>query len=153
VPGYFVDTSALAKLYHREIGSERMEALVEAPDARLIISQLSLVEIESVFATKVRMGVIDKTALERLRGRFYADLARGRFEVVLMSRRHFQSAEALVRTYALERTLRTLDALQLSVALDLHRRGEVSQLVTSDRALSEVAALEDLAVVNPSSGG
>jgi len=53
-----------------------MEALIEAPEARLIISQLSLVEIESVFATKVRMGVIDKTALEQLRGRFYADLAR-----------------------------------------------------------------------------
>jgi predicted nucleic acid-binding protein len=46
-------------------------------------------------------------------------------------------------------TLRTLDALQLSVALDLYRRGVVSQLVTSDRALSEVAALEGLPVVNP----
>jgi len=147
-----VDTSALAKLYHWEVGSERMEALVEAPDARLIISQLSLVEIESVFATKVRMGVIDKTALERLRGRFYADLARGRFEVVQLARRHFQGAEALVRAYAVNHALRTLDALQLSVALDLHRRGAVSQLVTSDRALCEVATLEGLPVVNPSSG-
>jgi hypothetical protein len=81
VPGYFLETSALAKLYHWEVGSERMEALIEAPEARLIISQL--VEIESVFATKVRMGVIDKTALEQLRGRFYADLARGQFEVVV----------------------------------------------------------------------
>jgi predicted nucleic acid-binding protein len=152
VLGYFVDTSALAKLYHWEVGSERMEALVEAPDARLIISQLSLVEIESVFATKVRMGVIDKTALAQLRGRFYADLARGRFEVVLMARRHFEGAEALVRTYAVNHALRTLDALQLSVAVDLLRRKAVSQLVTSDRALSEVAALEGLAVVNPSSG-
>ena len=152
MPGYFVDTSALAKLYHWEVGSERMEALIEAPEARLIISQLSLVEIESVFATKVRMGMIDKTALEQLRGRFYADLARGRFEVVLMARRHFQGAEALVRTHAVKHTLRTLDALQLSVALDLHRRGAASQLVTSDRALSEVATLEGLPVVNPLSG-
>lgn len=149
MPGYFVDTSALAKVYHREVGSERMEALIEAPGNRLIISQLSLVEIESVFATKVRTGVIDKAALAQLRGRFYADLSRGRFRVALLAGRHFQGAEALLRTYAVDHALRTLDALQLSVALDLCRRGAASDLVTSDKALCEVAALEGLAVLNP----
>ena len=65
---YFVDTSALAKLNHSEIGSERMESWVQASGARVIISQLSLIEIQSVFATKVRTGIIDKAALEQLRG-------------------------------------------------------------------------------------
>jgi hypothetical protein len=46
VPGYFLDTSALAKLYHPEIGSERMESLVQAPGTRLIVSQLSPIEIQ-----------------------------------------------------------------------------------------------------------
>lgn len=54
MPGYFIDTSALAKLYHPETGSDRMDVLTESPGVRLIISQLSLIEIESVFATKVR---------------------------------------------------------------------------------------------------
>jgi predicted nucleic acid-binding protein len=63
VPGYFVDTSALAKLYHPEIGSVWMESLVQTHGARLIISQLSLIEIQSVFATKVRTGVINKSPL------------------------------------------------------------------------------------------
>lgn len=152
MPGYFVDTSALAKLYHWEVGSERMEALMQSSDSRLIISQLSLVEIESVFATKVRTGELDKTALAQLRGLFYADLARGRFEVVLLGRGHFQGAEALVRTYAVDHGLRTLDALQLSVALDLRRRGAASKLVTSDRTMCEVAAREDLPVVDPLPG-
>ena len=79
MPGYFLDTSALAKLYHSEVGSERMESLVGTPGVRMIISQLSLVEIESVFATKVRTGVIEKLALEQLRGLFCAGLSRGRF--------------------------------------------------------------------------
>lgn len=150
MPGYFIDTSALAKLYHWEVGSERMEALTEAPGARLIISQLSLIEIESVFATKVRTGVIDKAALAQVRGRFYADLSRGRFGVALLARRHFQGAEALVRTYAVDHALRTLDALQLAMALDLCRRGAASELVASDKALCEVAGLEGLTVLNPS---
>jgi hypothetical protein len=43
MPGYFLDTSALAKLYHSEAGTDRMELLVESPGVRMIISQLSLV--------------------------------------------------------------------------------------------------------------
>ena len=53
MPGYFVDTSALAKLYHPEIGSVWMESLIRTHGARLIISQLSLIEIQSVCRGKV----------------------------------------------------------------------------------------------------
>jgi hypothetical protein len=140
----------LAKLYHPEIGSERMEMLVQGPGARLIISQLSLIEIQSVFATKVRTGVIDKATLDQLYGLFFSDLAKQRFEVVLLARRHFQSAETLIRTHAVNYALRTLDAMQLSVALDLHRRGTASGLVASDKNLCNVAVLEGLTVINPS---
>jgi hypothetical protein len=45
VPGYFFGTSALAKLYHAETGSEQTEALAAGPNNPLIVSQLSLVEI------------------------------------------------------------------------------------------------------------
>ena len=125
-----------------------MESLVQAPGTRLIISQLSLIEIQSVFATKVRTGVIDKATLDQLRGLFFSDLANGRFEVVLLARRHFQSAEALVRSHAVNYALRTLDAMQLSVALDLHGRGAASDLVASDKNLCNVATLEGLTVIN-----
>jgi predicted nucleic acid-binding protein len=149
VPGYFFDTSALAKLYHAETGSEKTEALAAGPDTRLIVSQLSLVEIQSVFATKVRTRVIDQTSLDQLRGLFFADLASGRFKVVLVSRWYFRSAERLIRLHAVNNALRTLDALQLAVALELHRRGIVSAIVASDRNLCDVAALEGLLVINP----
>ena len=126
-----------------------MEELVQLRGIRLIVSQLSLIEIESVFATKVRTGVIDRAALAQLRGLFFSDLSKGRFEVVLLARRHFRAAEALVRAHAVERALRTLDAIQLAVALDLKARGAASDLVSSDRNLCAVAVLEGLAVTNP----
>lgn len=149
MPGHFVDTSALAKLFHTEAGSDQMELLSQTPGARLIISQLSLIEIQSVFAMKVRTGVIDQAALDQLRGLFFAELAKGRFEVVLLARRHLTDAEALVRTHSAVQGLRTLDAIQLSVALDLKRRGAASELVASDRNLCTVAAIEGLSVLNP----
>jgi predicted nucleic acid-binding protein len=149
VPGYFIDTSALAKLYHIEIGSQTMQALAASQGTSLIVSQLSLIEIQSVFATKVRMGVIDRTTLEQMRGLFFADLAAGHFQVVAISRRYFRSAEQLIRLHAVNHSLRTLDALQLAVALELRRRGVVSEIVASDKNLCEVAALEGLSVTNP----
>jgi len=52
--GYFLDTSALAKLYHEELGSDYVESILNQPGSKGIVSRLSLVEMESVFAIKVR---------------------------------------------------------------------------------------------------
>ena len=129
-----------------------MEMLVQSPDNRLIISQLSVIELQSVFAAKVRMRVIDQATLNQLRGLFFADLATGRFKVVLVSGRYFRSADRLIRTHAVSRALRTLDALQLAVAVELHRRAAGTALVASDKNLCEVAVAEGLQVVNPIQG-
>jgi len=126
--------------------------LAQSPDNRLIVSQLSVIELQSVFATKVRMGVIDRASLDQLRGLFFAELADGRFKVVLVSGRYFRGADRLIRTHAVSRSLRTLDALQLAVALELHRRGATTALVASDRNMCEVAAVEGMQVVNPMQG-
>jgi hypothetical protein len=48
LPTYFLDTSALAKRYHQESGSEYMNRILEQPGSRSLISHLSIVELESV---------------------------------------------------------------------------------------------------------
>jgi hypothetical protein len=134
------------------VGSQQIEMLAQVPDNRFIISQLSVIELQSVFATKVRTGVIDQASLDQLRGLFFADLSAGRLKVVLVSGRYFRSADRLIRTHAVSRALRTLDALQLVVALELYRRGAATALLASDRNLCDVAAVEGLQVVNPIQG-
>jgi predicted nucleic acid-binding protein len=47
------------------------------------------------------------------------------------------------------RRLRTLDALQLAVALDLSEQGFLDHFVAADKALAEVAAVEGLSVRDP----
>jgi hypothetical protein len=49
--------------------------------------------------------------------------------------------------------LRTLDALQLAIGLDLKQRGQVSLMVTADQRLSRVAPLADCTAVNPEKPG
>lgn len=49
--------------------------------------------------------------------------------------------------------LRTLDALQLAVALDLRRLGQIDVLVAADQRLCRVASMAGCSVVNPEKPG
>lgn len=62
---------------------------------------------------------------------------------------HFKDAEHLIGKHSFTRRLRTLDALQLAVALDLASQTLLDHFVIADRALGEVAALEGLSVIDP----
>ncbi len=53
---YFFDSSALGKYYHVEVGTAEVDRLLKEPGARPFISRLNLVEVQSVFAGKVRKG-------------------------------------------------------------------------------------------------
>lgn len=62
---------------------------------------------------------------------------------------HYQLASDLVATYGPNRQIRTLDALQLAVALKAHRTQPFDGFVCADQRLCDVAALEGLVIVNP----
>ncbi len=76
----FLDTSALAKLYHLEVGSDVVDRM-RAQSGGGFISRLGLVEMHSVLALKVRTGHIEPVEAEILGRDFRADIARGRFRV------------------------------------------------------------------------
>jgi predicted nucleic acid-binding protein len=146
---HFLDTSGLVKHYHPEVGTLEIDRLWADPGARLFISRLSVVETVSVFAKKVRSGLIAAADFGLLRRRFFADLRLRRPAIVRLLVRHFQEADRLLQQHGLTRSLHTLDALQLAGALDLRRRGMLDELVTSDHVLLVVAALEGLKVFDP----
>jgi len=147
LPDYFLDTSALAKRYHKENGSEYMDRILEQPGSRSLISNLSIVELESVLAIKTRTGEINQRSLEIARRRFRADLARQRLLVARsLHEGHFQSARKLLVRYGVAEGLRTLDALQLAMAQQL---GQITVLVAADQRLCKIASLAGCSAVNP----
>lgn len=145
----FLDTSALAKLYHREIGSELVERIVEESAGACFISRLCVVEMHSVLALKERSGAILPGESDMVRRRFRGDVRRRRFQVIALRSRHYEEAERLLAFYAPAHGLRTLDSLQLALALDLRRNQLVDSIVTADRVLCRVAPMEDLAAIDP----
>ena len=150
MPADFLDTSALAKHYHAEAGSIEVDRLWNDPARVLYVSRLSALEIVSVFAGKVRAGAISTADFETLRRRFSADLTRvKRLVGTRLLVVHYQEAERLLHQHGPLRRLRTLDALQLAVAVDLHRKNAIQRVVSSDKDLLTVAAAEGLGVLNP----
>ena len=146
---YFFDTSALVKHYHAESGTELVDRVIGEAGVELLIARLTLVETTSVFAIMVRTGEFDAVEFGRLRALFATHVARRRFQVLRLLNIHFDRARDLIASHGIHRQIRTLDALQLSVALELHRAAPIDQFVCADQRLCHIAVAEGLAVINP----
>ena len=145
----FFDSSALGKHYHHELGTPRVDQLLSEPSHRPIITRLTVVEIQSIFAKKVRTGLITQADFQLLCRRFRGDVRRRKLLVVRLTSPYFQAAEQLMRRLGPTKNFRTLDALQLAAALDLHAKAQMDQFICADHALCAVASAEGLTVTNP----
>ncbi len=145
----FLDTSALVKYYHLEIGSPTVIALVDDPAHRCFISHIRLVEIHAAFARRVRAGEITAAPFRQWQGRFFADLRARTFRIVRFTFVHEREAIRLLARWGLRHPLRTLDALQLAVAVWLRAQGSLDCFVCADARLCAAAQREGLRVLNP----
>jgi predicted nucleic acid-binding protein len=149
VARYLVDTSALVKYYHSEVGSPRVIAIADDPANILFISRVGLVEIHSALARKVRTGELQVPAFQQAFRRFYADLRGRKFRLTRPSPIHERQAIRLLVQRGLTLPLRTLDALQLSIALWLKDQQQLDHFLCADTTLCEAARQEGLSVMNP----
>jgi predicted nucleic acid-binding protein len=146
---YFADSSAAVKYYHREIGSDRVAEVFESSSRAYRISDLGVIEIQSALALRVRSGLVNQTAASQQLYRFLQDIFSNSIEVYSLTYHHYANAAQLIGRHSYARRLRTLDAIQLAVALDLAERNLLDVFLVSDRALADVAVLEGLSVINP----
>jgi hypothetical protein len=108
-----------------------------------------LVETVSAFAGKYRAGDIGEAGFEGLCQRFYYDMSQGLFRIIPVTTSRYQEAAQLIAKHFRTR-LRTLDALQLAVALALSDQDLVENFVCGDGSLCATAMEEGLSVIRPS---
>jgi predicted nucleic acid-binding protein len=151
LPGEFFDSSAIAKIYHVESGTEQaIASWVRANTrGRAYISRLSVVEVLSALTKKVREGIISSADLEKARDLFRLDIRNKKWTVTSVKPGDFKRAASLIEHFGVTQRLRTLDAIQLAVADDLHARGLIDTLVSSDRIICATASSLNLTVFNP----
>jgi hypothetical protein len=142
---YFLDTSALVKLYVQEPGTDRLLPLMDRPDNRVAVLSISAVEIRSAVRRRQRAGDIEAGVAAAI-----LDSARSHMETRFIR----QTINETVIDTALEMidryTLRAYDAVQLAGCLVLCATvAEAFTFVCSDHRLLEAARSEQLAVLDP----
>ena len=149
MPGYFLDTSALNKHYHVEVGTADVDAIFQDSQAEIYISRLAFVEFRSAFARKVRNSQTTPANFQHVCILFEDDIAHQIIKGIRFRDSDFRQAIALIDKYGLTQNLRTLDALQLAIALAAQKRGRIDYFVCADKALCSIAQAEGLPVINP----
>jgi uncharacterized protein len=143
---YFLDTSALVKLYHQELGSEIMEGWAATPSVQLWVSDLARVELHAVFSRKVQEGELAEAALQRVLERFREDL-RHRFQLVPLTPGLIERAIGFLIQHGQRHSLHTLNALQMASALVVE--SSPLSFVTADKRLLATASQVFPRVLNP----
>lgn len=129
----YIDTSALAKRYIAESGSDDFEAFVTGQNDECVICPISAIELESVLQRLQRQGLIDSGYALQARRNFASDLASAVWSMQRFDAASFARGTELLRT--LSCALATLDALHLACAMELG----CDAIATGDRQLARAA--------------
>ena len=141
---YFLDTSALVKIYHREDGSDYCLDLYLS-NAHIIISELARVELHSALYRKQREKQLNVKALNAVRKMFKQD-CEGRYEVLQVASLVYDEASSLLSRYATMYGLRTLDSLQLATFLNYCEKDQ-DCFVCADKKLPAVVECEGIQTI------
>jgi len=147
---YFLDTSALVKRYHQEVGTEVIDNIFREEDKELFISDLSIIEFHSAIALKVRTREISRDAFSHLVGFFSHELDIGLYQVKQINEEEKQEAVTLLAEYGFDYALRTLDSLQLAAIKTLRN---VDWVVCADARFCGIIRLNGFHVINPEESG
>ncbi|MBI5179487.1 MAG: type II toxin-antitoxin system VapC family toxin [Nitrospinae bacterium] len=139
----YVDTSALAKRYFAEPGTERMNALL-AGNVKTATSILTYAEMLAVAARKRKAGDITAGQLRTIAQSFEADWKL--FHVIPLK----DDIRPLIRTVVGKYRLRGADGVHLASALFLAQAIQKEMvMVASDIELLDAAKKAGFKVVNP----
>ena len=137
----YLDTSALAKWFLNEPGSEAFVSFLQGLGSA-VISSLTVTEMRSLLSRRRRMGDLSVELESVLFAALLYYIDRGWLQRYPLDDARFAEATNLIARYP-EHPLRTLDALHLTMAADLG----VSILATADGVMADAAMSMGLQVV------
>ncbi len=141
---YYLDTSALVKLYHQEAGTDEVEKIFSTENASIIISEIAVVELYSALYRLSRMKEIPEDALKTSIESFEED-CKYRFSINSVDPNAITKATEIIKKYGNKESIRTLDAIQLSISLN---NENIVVFVSADTVLTEIAEKEGLEIIN-----
>ena len=137
----YIDTSALAKWYLPETGSEEFSEWMQG-QADTCISSLTVTEFRCLLARRWRMEMLNALEVQKSYAKFKQDIEEAHLIHYPVENRHILNASLIIESLP-SVSLRTLDALHLTIANDI----PVNIIATADKVMREAAQLLDFEVV------
>ena len=137
----YIDTSALAKWYLPEFGSEAFSEWIQNQDDTCI-SSLTITEFRCLLARRRRMELLSALEVQQLFAKFKQDIEDAHLIHYPVENRHIINASLMIESLP-SVPLRTLDALHLTIANDI----PVKIIATADKIMGQAAQLLDFEVV------
>ncbi len=137
----YLDTSALAKWYLNEAGSDDFAAWIRRQDD-VHISSLTAVEMRCLLARRKRAGDISPDIEQQAFATFMEDVQRGYVCQHPLSDEHAMTAIRLIDQLP-QYALRTLDAMHLAIARSIGAEA----IATADHIMAEAAISLEMDVI------
>jgi predicted nucleic acid-binding protein len=144
MPYFYFDTSALAKRYSPETGSEKVDSIINNKANIIVIGNIAITEIYSALSKKYRTSEIPYQDFLSAVYRFEKDIFDSTYHFLEVDNNVITSAKIFILTYS---ELRTYDSIHLALALELSELNPT--IVTSDAVLFKTCHSEGLKVINP----
>ena len=139
----FLDTSSLLKLYHHEVGTEKLLNILSQGVEEIYLSELAILEFHSAIWKKVRTSKIEVVTAKAVITCFQTDYTQ--FRWIQLDSKVIQLGRELLMKYGTT-GLRTLDAIQLASALALKEQPKI-YFFTADQLLQSFFEQEGLATI------
>ena len=136
----YIDTSALAKWYLPEAGSDAFAKWIQQ-QKDTCISSLTTTEFRCLLARRQRMQLLTGDQVQKLYAIFQQDCRDGHLLHIPVTDQQIINAELMIESLPTV-ALRTLDALHLSIAHDI----SVTTLATADKVMAQAAKLLEINV-------
>jgi len=131
---FFIDTSSLVKIYHKEEYSQKVIDLYNSNET-IYISELAKIEFVSTAYRKYRENEIIREGLDVLTDKFQDDVE-SRYNVLKFSSLVCDEALHLLHNIGAKYGLRTLDSLQLAFFLAYCEEDDI--FVCSDKQFANI---------------
>jgi len=127
----FADTSALAKRYIEESGSDVVDELLSRADI-LIVSSITRIELNSAFSRRLKDRTLDEKSYKSALGEFNND-----FEFIEVIKFDLEAESSAIDNIR-KHNMKTLDAIQLSSV----KMSKADMFITADKKLYDIALVE-----------
>ncbi len=137
----YIDTSALAKWYLPEAGSDAFSDWMQQQD-ETCISSLTRTEFRCLLARRQRMQLLSSVQVQEIYAKFQQDCQDAHLLLYPVTDQHVLNAELMIEALP-SIALRTLDAIHLSIAHEV----AVRVLATADKVMAQAAEQLELEVI------